>query len=236
MMIKIVLLLMGLHVAMYAGFMDSVGDVIKATLSDKDDKKDISEVKTVKTVKTLMTPTKKDKDESLLEKMTDDIKKKIGIEKDKPQKEHSLFSKTVTAVKEAAGSEKAEEDNAYFDDGIMADIADMIELEKGERLGLPSVFGLNRKKSKKVFGSSVLGDTFLGDIKNTSTEFYRGFKRSGQSTEFMSGVMYKSSKIYNEMFDMFDDSPLNIIDDKDKRETSVFDVFDKGNEILDIFE
>lgn len=264
MMIKIVLLLMGLHIAMYAGFMDSVGDVVKATLSDKDDKKDISEVKTVKTVKTLMTPAKKDKDESLFERMTDDIKEKIGIEKDKskpkdkddslfdsmvdsvkdtigvakdkPQKEHSIFSKTVTAVKEVAGSEKVEEDNAYFDDGIMADIADMIELEKGERFGLPSVFGLNKKKSKKVFGSSVLGDTFLGDIKNTSTGFYRGFKRSGQSTEFMSGVMYKSSKIYNEMFDMFDDSPLNIIDDKDKRETSVFDVFDEGNEILDIFE
>ena len=118
----------------------------------------------------------------------------------------------------------------------MADIADMIDLEKGETLGLPSVFGINKKKKKKVFGSTILGNTILGDAKDTSTTFYRGFKRSGETTEFMSGVMYKSSKMYNDMFDMFDDSPLNVFDDKDEREPSVFDMFDKGNDVLDIFE
>ena len=82
----------------------------------------------------------------------------------------------------------------------------------------------------------MLGDTLLGDAKEMGTGFYRGFKRTGESTEFMSGVMYKSSRVYNEMFDIFDDSPLNVFDDKDEREPSVFDVFDKGNDILDVFD
>ena len=115
------------------------------------------------------------------------------------------------------------------DDNKMPEIqADMIDLEKGEIWGLPSVFGLNKKKQKKVFGSTILGDT-----KDATIGFYRGFNRTGESTEFMSGVMYKSSKMYNGMFEIFDDSPLNIFDDKDEREPSVFD---KGNDVLDIFK
>jgi len=266
MMIKIILLLLGLHTIMSAGFMDSVGDVVKATLSDNE--KEVPKVETVGTVETLLSSEtnheedslldsvadsvkdtiglKKDKpkpkDDSLLDSMmdldgmVDSVKDTIGLKKDKPKKKRSMIGKTVTAMKEVVGLENVEEDNSYFEEGIMADMADMIDLEKGETLGLPSVFGLNKKKKKKVFGSTILGDTILGDAKETSTTFYRGFKTSGESAEFMSGVMYKSSKMYNEMFDMFDDSPMNIFDDKDEREPSVFDMFDKGNDVLDIFE
>jgi hypothetical protein len=49
----------------------------------------------------------------------------------------------------------------------------------------------------------------------------------------MSGMMYKSSKVYNEMFHVFDDSVFNVFDDD---ESSVFDVFEEGNEVLDIFD
>jgi len=234
--IKIIFLLFGLSTIMYADFMDSIGDIVKSTLSDDEDEK-IPEIKTVGTVETLIeTQTKeRDEDDSLLDSMVDTVKDTVGIKKEK-YKDSSFVSKTITAMKEVVGLEKIKEDNSFFDGGIMGDMADMIDLEKGESFGLPSVFGLNKKKKIKVFGSTVLGDTLLGDAKDMSTGVYRGFKRTGESTEFMSGMMYKSSRMYNEMFDMFDDSPLNIFDNKDEREPSVFDVFDKGNDMLDIFD
>jgi len=171
---------------------------------------------------------------SLLSDLVNDAKDLMGIKEEAPKKKTSFFDDTITAVKEAAGMKEAKEENSLFDDGVMGSIADMIELEEGESYGLPSVFGLNKKKEKKVFGSTVLGDTFLGDIKDSSTSFYKGFKTSGESTEFMSGIMYKSSKSYNKIFGVFDDSPLNVFDDKE--ESSILDVFDKGNSVLDMFD
>ena len=233
--LKIIILSLGLSTIIYADFMDSVGDIVKSTLSD--DEEEMPEIKTVGTVETLIETKRKEKndDDSLFDSVMDTVKNTVGIKKEK-HKKSSLVSKTITAMKEVTGLEKVKEDNSFFDGGIMGDMADMIDLEKGESFGLPSVFGLNKKKKTKVFGSTVLGDTLLGDAKDMSTGFYRGFKRTGESTEFMSGVMYKSSRVYNEMFDIFDDSPLNVFDDKDEREPSVFDVFDKGNDILDVFD
>ena len=254
-MIHIVWITILLTVSLNAGFMDSVGDIVESTLSD--DKLEIEpEVTTVGTYTVTSGPNhkkkskfdsivdsvketvgmKKDnfKETSMLDELIDGAKDTMGIKKEKSEKS-SLLDDTITAMKEVTGLKKIKEDNSYFDDGILKDVADMIELEKGDTLGLPSVFGLNKKKKREVFGSTVLGDTILGDVKESSTSFYRGFKTSGESTEFMSGMMYKSSKIYNDMFEVFDDSPLNIFDDKDEREPSIFDVFDKGNDVLDMF-
>jgi len=259
-MIRIILITIVLSGVGYAGFMDSIGDVVKSTLGDSEDKK-IPKIETVGTVETLGTQGDNHKNNSLLDGMLDSVKdtisgntkqsskndsilddlvnsakKTIGIKEEKKEKESSILTDTVTAMKEVTGLKKIKKDNSLFDGGIMGDMADMIDLEKGETWGLPSVFGLNKKKQKKVFGSTVLGETILGDVKDTGTTFYRGFKTTGESTEFMSGMMYKSSKIYNGMFEIFDDSPLNIFDDKDEREPSIFDVFDKGNDMLDILD
>jgi hypothetical protein len=160
----------------------------------------------------------------------------VGIKENKPKKKASIGRKFETAMKEVAGLKKVKEDNSIFDGGIMGKMADMIDLEKGDTMGLPSVFGFNKKKQKKVFGSTVLADTLLGDAKDASTGFYRGFKNSGESAEFMSGMMYKSSKIYNGMFDMFDESVFNVFDDKDEREPSIFDMVGQGNSVLDMFD
>ena len=253
-MFKIILVLFVLYSSVDAGFMDSVGDIVESTLGDKKEK--IPEVQTVGTLS--VTSGGNHKEESFLDSMVDNVKKGVGIKKEKVEessmlddvmnkvkktigikkdrpKKTSFLDDTITTVKEVTGIKKVKKDNTFFDGGIMGDMADMIDLEKGESYGLPSVFGLNKKKEKKVFGSTVLGDTLLGDVKETGTTFYRGFKNTGESTEFMSGVMYKSSKIYNGMFEMFDDSPFNIFDDKDEREPSIFDAFDKGNDVLDIF-
>ena len=255
-MINIVWITIFLSISLNAGFMDSVGDMVESTLSD--DKLEVEpEVTTVGTLSVTsgsnhkeestldsMVDSVKDsvgikkvkvKESSLLEDMLDTAKETIGIKEEKSKKS-SLLDDTLTAMKEVAGIESKKKDNRYFDDGIMGDMAELISLEKGDTLGLPSVFGLNEKKEKKVFGSTVLGDTILGDAKETSTSFYRGFKTTGESTEFMSGMMYKSSKVYNEMFDIFDDSPLNIFDDKNEREPSIFDMFNKGNDVLDILD
>ena len=156
----------------------------------------------------------KKKETTLYTNMVDGAKDIIGIKEDKPKKKSSFLDDTLTAAKEVVGMETVKEDNSIFDGGIMGSMADMIDLEKGESYGLPSVFGLNKKKKKEFMGSSVLGDTFLGDIQDSTSNMYRGFKTSGESTEFMSGIMYKSSKAYNDMFD----------------------VFNKGNSVLDIFD
>lgn len=176
------------------------------------------------------------KDDSLVDEMISTVKETVGIKQMKEKEKESFLETSLTAVKEVAGMKKVKEDNSYFDGGILGDMADMIELEKGETLGLPSVFGLNKKQKTKVFGSTILGDTLLGDVKDTGTNFYRGFKTTGESTEFMSGVMYKSSKMYNEMFHMYDDSPFNVFESDDDKDASILDAFSKGNEMLDIFD
>lgn len=259
-MLRIILITIVLSSMGYTSFMDSIGDVVKSTLGDDDDTK-LPKVETVGTVETIGRQDDNHKKNSLLDGMLDSVKdtikgesknashddsmlddllksakKTIGIKEEKKKNKSSFLNDTVTAMEEVAGLKKIKQDNSLFDGGIMGEMADMIDLEKGETWGLPSVFGLNKKKQKKVFGSTILGDTLLGDVKDTGTTFYRGFKTSGESTEFMSGVMYKSSKIYNGMFEVFDDSPFNIFDDKDEREPSIFDVFDKGNDVLDIFD
>ena len=176
-MFKVMLLVFVFYSSIYAGFMDSVGDIVESTLGDRKEK-----IPKVQTVGTLSVTTESNhEEESFIDSMVENVKKARSFD-------------------------------------------------------LPSVFGFNKKKEKKVFGSTMLGNTILGDVKATGTTFYRGFKNTGESTEFMSGMMYKSSKIYNEMFEMFDDSPLNIFDDKDEREPSVFDILDKGNKFLDILD
>jgi len=213
----------------FAGLMDSIGDIVESTLSDNDDKS-VVKVESVGTI--ISDDFSKKKVESLMDTMVDSVKSTIGI-KEKKKKKKSIFKKTIIAMKEVTGLKKVKQDNTIFDGGIMGEMADIIDFEKGETLGLPSIFGLNKKKQKKVFGSTILGDTVLGDVKSTGTGFYNGFKNSGESAELMSGMMYKSSKMYNGMFHIFDDSVFNIFEDD---ESSVFDVLEDGNQILDVFD
>jgi len=74
----------------------------------------------------------------------------------------------------------------------------------------------------------------LGGIGDTGKTIFKGMKYSGQSAEFSSGMVYKSSKMYNTMFGMFEDSPLNIFEEEE--ESSVFDIFEGGNSVLDMFD
>lgn len=217
------------HTLVYGSFMDKIGDIVESTLSD--DEQGVSEVKSVRT--DFDKHTSKEKGTSLLDDVMNGVKSTIGI-KEKKKEKHNIAKDTITAMKEVVGLKKIKKDHRYFDGGIMGEMADMIDLEKGDVLGLPSVFGLNKKKDTKVFGSTILGDTLLGDVKETGTSFYKGFKTTGESAELMSGMMYKSSKLYNGMFHIFDASPFNVFEDKDEK--SFLDVFEKGNKVLDILD
>jgi len=228
---KSFLILLFMTTFVSANFMDSIGDIVQSTLSDDNDADSVVQVKSVGTK--ISDNFSKNKVESLMDDMVDSVKSTVGIKKKKKKKKKSILKKSLTAMKEITGLKKIKQDNSYFDGGIMGEMADIIDFEKGETFGLPSVFGLNKKKQKKVFGSTVLAGTLLGDVKDTGSSFYKGFKNSGESAEFMSGMMYKSSKVYNGMFHIFDDSVFNIFDDD---ESSVFDVFEDGNEILDVFD
>ena len=70
-------------------------------------------------------------------------------------------------------------------------------------------------------------------MKDSGSMFYSGMKNSGQSAEMMSGMMYHNSRMYNKMFGMFDDSPLNIFEDE--KETSIFDFVEGGNSMMEMF-
>ena len=200
-MIKVILVLYGLNILCYADFMDSVADVVKATLSDEE-KKEIPKVQTVGTVSTVVESKKNETKDSLLDSMVDSVTGTLSTDS---KDDDSLLSLAMKSV------------------------SDTLELQEGEKFGLPSIFGFNKKKN-----NDILGSKFLGDIKDTGSTFYRGFKNSGESAEFMSGMMYKSSKVYNGMFHMFDDSVFNVFEDKDEK--SIFDVFEKGNDILDMVD
>jgi hypothetical protein len=123
-----------------------------------------------------------------------------------------------------------DEDDAYSFSGSLGDFYDAVGLDEGESWGMPSLFGFNEKKKK----SSLFGFEFLGGLKDTGNTIHKGMKYSGQSAEFTSGMMYKSSKMYNTMFGMYEDSPFNVFEDEE--ETSIFDVFEGGNKVLDIFD
>jgi len=108
---------------------------------------------------------------------------------------------------------------------------DFLESNKKEdSWSVSSLFGLSKHKEKK---SSLLNIGVLGDIKDTGNTIFKGMKYSGQTAEFSSGVIYKSSKMYNTMFGMFENSPFNVFEEE--KETSMFDVFEGGNRVLDIF-
>lgn len=124
-----------------------------------------------------------------------------------------------------------DDDDSYSLSDTLNSFYTTVGLEEGERWGMPSLFGFNEKKKKK---KSLFGIGILGDIRDTGNTIFKGMKYSGQSAEFSSGMIYKSSKMYNTMFGMFEDSPFNVFEDE--KETSVFDVFEGGNKVLDLFE
>ena len=123
-----------------------------------------------------------------------------------------------------------DDDNGYSFSGTLNSFYDTVGLKEGESWGMPSFFGFNEKKKKK---KSLFGIGIFGNIQDTGNTIFKGMKYSGQSAEFSSGMIYKSSKMYNTMFGMFEDSPFNVFEDE--KETSVFDVFEGGNKVLDMF-
>jgi len=147
------------------------------------------------------------------------------------------FDDAYDSVKDTLGlkKKKKKKKNDDFSFGeTLSDFYDTVGMEEGESWGLPTVFGFNQKKKARTFwGSKTLGATFLGDVKDSGSMFYSGMKNSGQSAEMMSGMMYNSSRMYNNMFGMFDDSPLNIFEDE--KETSMFDFVEGGNSMMEMF-
>jgi len=139
------------------------------------------------------------------------------------------FGNAFSSVKKKLHLEKEKKDESFSFSGTLNDFYDTVGLDKGESWGMPAVLGFNEKKKK----SSLFGLEFLGGVKDTGTTIHKGMKYSGQSAEFASGMMYRSSKVYNTMFDMYESSPFDFFEEE---EASVFDVFEGGNTVLDIFD
>ncbi len=147
---------------------------------------------------------------------------------------HSTISEDIRSgfskVTKKLGLTEDDNDKSYSLSNTLNSFYETVGLQEGESWGLPSFWGFNEKKKKK---KSLFGIGILGDIRDTGNTIFKGMKYSGQSAEFSSGMVYKSAKMYNTMFGMFEDSPFNVFEDEE--ETSVFDVFEGGNKVLDFF-
>jgi len=158
--------------------------------------------------------------ESSLDKRVNDVKEKLGLE------DGLDMDSALSTVKQTLHLEdKPKKDEGFSFNKSLRSFGDTIGMD----LELPSLFGATEKKD-----DSFLASTPLGTIMDTSTKFYQGAKYSGQSAQFMSGMMYNSSKMYNTMFGVFDDSPFNIFEEEE--EASLFDVFEHGNSVMDMFD
>jgi len=190
------------------------------------------------------TPTPKEKK---LERIRHELKldfdtssKEALLESNRPKTVESLtasksksmtdkISSGLSSITKTLGLEDDDNDDYSFSN-TLNDFYDTVGLDEGESWGMPSVFGFNEKKKK----SRLFGLEFLGGIKDTGNTIHKGLKYSGTSAEFTSGMMYKSSKVYNTMFGMYEESPFNIFEEEDEK--SIFDVFEGGNSVLDMFD
>jgi hypothetical protein len=158
--------------------------------------------------------------ESSFDKRMNDAKEKLGLE------DGLDMDSALSSIKQTLHLEdKPKKDEGFSLSNSLSTFGDTIGMD----LELPSVFGSTEEKD-----DSFLGSTPLGGIMDTGTKFYQGAKYSGQSAQFMSGMMYNSSKMYNTMFGVFDDSPFNIFEEEE--EASLFDVFEHGNSVMDMFD
>ena len=138
-------------------------------------------------------------------------------------------SSGIANISEKIGLKNKGKNDDYSFSGTLNDFYDTVGLDEGADWGMPAFFGFNEKKKKSKFGMKL-----LDDVGDTGTFMFKTMKYSGTSAEFSSGMMYRSSKMYNSMFGMFEDSPFNVFEEE--KESSVFDVFEGGNKVLDIFD
>ena len=158
--------------------------------------------------------------ESSLDKRMNEAKEKLGLE------DGLDMDSALSSIKQTLRLEdEPKKDEGFSLSNSLSTFGDTIGMD----LELPSLFGSTEKKD-----DSFLASTPLGTIMDTSTKFYQGAKYTGQSAQFMSGMMYNSSKMYNTMFGVFDDSPFNIFEEEE--EASLFDVFEHGNSVMDMFD
>ena len=160
--------------------------------------------------------------ESRLDRRVEDIKETIdGLSVDN----------ALSSIKSTLGMESKKKDTGFFITDSLSSFGDTIGMD----LGMPDFLGFGGSKKKKSSGifDSVMSFGYLGDIKDSATSMYKGAKYSGQSAEMMTGMMYNSSKMYNTMFGVFDDSPFNVFEEEE--EASMFDIFEHGNSVMDMF-
>ncbi len=143
----------------------------------------------------------------------------------------SILSEVERVGEKLGLSSSSKKGSSYSFGSTLNSFYKTVGLEEGENWGMPSLFGFNEKKKKK---RSLFGIGILGDIQDTGNTIFKGMKYSGQSAEFTSGMIYKSSKMYNTMFGMFEESPFNLFEEEE--ESSVFDLLEGGNKVLDFFD
>jgi len=161
------------------------------------------------------------KKESTFDRRVNDIKEGIDT---------ISVDSAISSIKSTLGMDSKKQDTGFSITDSLSNFGDTIGMD----ISMPDFlgFGGSKKKESGIF-DSVTDFGYFGDVKDSASSMYKGAKYSGQSAEMMTGMMYNSSKMYNNMFGMFDDSPLNVFEEEE--EASMFDVFEHGNSVMDMF-
>ena len=176
----------------------------------KDKQKEIEKIRKELGIET---PSKK---ETKLEK----IRRELGIEYEIPKKKDKLIDKIENIKKKL----DIDIDLDFNLNKTIRKLEKSLNLNKKKKSSweIPDIFDFgNTKKEKTILGLSI-----LQDVKDSTSTLYKSAKYSGESAELMSGAVYYNAKLYNTMFDIFDKSPLNIFEDKEKKSSSLFGIFD----------
>ena len=176
----------------------------------KDKQKEIEKIRKELGIET---PTKK---ETKLEK----IRRELGIEYEIPKKKDKLIDKIDNIKKKL----NIDMDLDFNLDKTIRKLEKSLNINQKKKSSweVPDIFDFgNSKKSEPILGLSM-----LQDVKDSTSTLYKSAKYSGESAELMSGAVYYNAKLYNTMFDIFDKSPLNIFEDKKKKSSSLFGIFD----------
>ncbi|MDQ7084985.1 MAG: hypothetical protein Q9M36_08640 [Sulfurovum sp.] len=154
------------------------------------------------------------------DKRLDDIRRELKLDMDTSSKASLLGQDIATSVQSLV----KDEDEAFTQtlSSMFTNVSQTLGIEEKEEEAssdILSLLGLRQKTKTPSLNIPV-----FTDIHDASTTLYQGMKYSGQSAQLMSGAMYNSSKVYNTMFELFDDSPFNIFEEEES--DSIFDVFD----------
>ena len=232
---KIILTLLMLNILVYADFMSNIEDMIKSGIGGE---KKVHHFPKVETVSTISNAGAEDKETSYIDDIMNTVKEKTGLAKKKSvakEKNKSTLTTIIETMKESVGLEtKKKKDDSMFSSLLSTAKSTIgIKEKKSDTLSISGV----KNTLLSTVGMAPKDTSVLGTIKSTTSSVFTSAKNTGKTTELMTGISYKGTKLMNKTVKAFEDSPLNIFEsEKEKNSPSLGGVLDVGNSLLDLVD